>query len=123
MAEEEKFHIKSDSPAVDDLMFWSIVGHESLSRPSAYELRVLSKDGAIDPRKILGHAFDVVMDFQDADGGSHQRHAQGHAVRVVRAAPVGRYFQYHIVLRSWFWLLGKRTNSRIFQEKTVLQVF
>ena len=121
MADNE-FRIKSESPANDDLMFWCIVGHESFSRPSGYELRVLSKNEAIDPKKVLGHAFDVEMSFKDADGGTHQRHAQGHAVRFVRAAPIGRYFQYHITLRSWFWLLSKRTNSRIFQNKTVLEV-
>ncbi|MBT2333155.1 type VI secretion system tip protein VgrG [Variovorax paradoxus] len=121
MADNE-FHIKSESPANGDLMFWAIVGYESFSRPSAYELRVLSKNDAIDPKKILGHAFDLVMEFVDADGNKHERHAQGHAVRFVRAAPIGRYFQYHITLRSWFWLLSKRTNSRIFQEKSVLEV-
>ncbi|RZI76364.1 MAG: type VI secretion system tip protein VgrG [Variovorax sp.] len=121
MADNE-FRIKSESPANDDLMFWRIVGQESLSRPSAYELRVLSKNDSIDPKKILGYAFDVAIEFQDADGAKHERHAQGHAVRFVRAAPVGRYTQYHITLRSWFWLLTKRTNSRIFQEKTVRQV-
>ncbi|RZL65871.1 MAG: type VI secretion system tip protein VgrG [Variovorax sp.] len=119
---DNDFRIKSESPANDDLMFWCIVGHESFSRPSGYELRVLSKNEAIDPKKVLGHAFDVEMTFKDADGGTHQRHAQGHAVRFVRAAPIGRYFQYHITLRSWFWLLTKRTNSRIFQDKTVLEV-
>jgi len=121
MASNE-FVIKSESPANDELMFWSIVGHESFSMPSGYELRVLSKNASIDAKKVLGHAFDVAMEFADADGGTHQRHAQGHAVRFVRAAPIGRYFQYYITLRSWFWLLNKRINSRIFQEKTVLEV-
>jgi type VI secretion system secreted protein VgrG len=33
-----------------------------------------------------------------------------------------RYFQYHISLRSWFWLLTRRTNSRIYQDKPVMDV-
>ena len=117
------FDIKSDSPVNDDLMFWSIVGHEGLSRPSFYELTVLSKERQINPKDILGKAFNVGAYFMDAQNEAHERHFQGHAVRIVRGGPVGsRYFQYHISLRSWFWLLTRRTNARIFQEKTVLEV-
>jgi type VI secretion system secreted protein VgrG len=121
MADNE-FRIDSDSPAKDDLMFWRIVGHEALARASAYELTVLSKNKALDAKDILGHAFDVVIVFKDEDGGTHERHCQGHAVRFVRAGHVGRHFEYRITLRSWFWLLSKRTNSRIVQEKKVLEV-
>jgi type VI secretion system secreted protein VgrG len=121
MADHE-FRIESDSPAKDDLMFWRIVGHEALARPSTYELTVLSENKAIDAKDILGRAFDVVIDFEDIDGGKHERHCQGHAVRFVRAGHVGRYFEYRFTLRSWFWLLTKRSNSRILQEKPVLDV-
>ncbi|MDN6887706.1 type VI secretion system tip protein TssI/VgrG, partial [Variovorax sp. CAN2819] len=121
MADNE-FRIESDSPAKDDLMFWRIVGHEALARPSAYELTVISTNKAIDAKDILGHAFDVVIGFKDADGGTHERHCQGHAVRFVRAGHMGRHYEYRITLRSWFWLLTKRANSRILQEKKVLEV-
>ncbi|MGJ7568769.1 type VI secretion system Vgr family protein [Variovorax sp. GB1R11] len=121
MADQE-FRIESDSPASDDLMFWRIVGHEALARASTYELTVLSKNRAIDAKDILGRAFDVVIGFEDADGARHERHCQGHAVRFVRAGHVGRYVEYRFTLRSWFWLLGKRINSRILQDKPVLDV-
>ena len=121
MADNE-FRIETDSPAKDDLMFWRIVGHEALARPSFYELTVLSKNRAIDAKDILGRAFDVVIEFLDSDGGTHERHCQGHAVRFTRVQAAGRYFEYRIALRSWFWLLTKRSNSRILQDKKVLEV-
>ena len=121
MADKE-FRIESDSPVTDELMFWRIVGHEALARASIYELTVLSENKAIDAKDILGRAFDVVIGFEDADGGTHERHCQGHAVRFVRAGHAGRYFEYRFTLRSWFWLLTKRSNSRIHQEKKVLEV-
>ena len=119
---KENFHIKSDSPVVGELMFWRIVGHEALARSSMYELVVLSKNNAITAKDILGRAFDVVLDFLDADGGTHERHCQGHAVRFTRApqSGVGRHFVYRIILRSWFWLLTKRSNSRILDRKSVV---
>ncbi|MDI3382280.1 type VI secretion system Vgr family protein [Xenophilus aerolatus] len=116
------YEIKSDSPVVSELMFWRVAGHEGLSRPAAYELAVLSKNRALNAKDILGHAFDVVVGFEDADGGRHQRHFQGHAVRFTRLAQAGRYFEYRIELRSWFWLLTKRANARILQDKPVLDV-
>jgi type VI secretion system secreted protein VgrG len=117
------FDIKSDSPVNDDLKFWSIVGHEALSRPSFYELTVLSKNQHILPVDILGKAFNVGAYFMNADNEGYERHFQGHAVRMVRGGQVGnRYFQYHISLRSWFWLLTRRTNSRIYQDKPVMEV-
>ncbi len=121
MADHE-FRIESDSPANDELMFWRIVGHEALARPSTYELTVLSKNRTLDAKDILGRAFDLVIEFEDAEGGLHERHCQGHAVRFERAGHVGRHFEYRIGLRSWFWLLTKRSNSRILQDKKVLEV-
>ncbi|MDM0009327.1 type VI secretion system tip protein TssI/VgrG [Variovorax sp. J22G73] len=121
MADHE-FRIESDSPANGELMFWRVVGHEALARPSTYELTVLSENKAIDARDILGRAFDIVIGFEDADGGRHERHCQGHAVRFVRAGHVGRFFEYRFTLRSWFGLLSRRINSRILQDKPVLEV-
>ena len=119
---DHAFTIRSDSPVNDELMFWRIVGHEALARPSFYELTVLSGNEKIDAKDILGRAFDVVIGFVDADDGPHERHCQGHAVRFTRVAQSGRFFEYRIALRSWFWLLSKRVNSRILQEKPVLGV-
>jgi type VI secretion system secreted protein VgrG len=118
----ETFHIKTESPVADDLMFWQVVGHESLSRPSFYELTVLSKNGAIAAKDILGYAFDVEINFLDKDNATHKRHCQGHCIRFTGVGAVGRYFKYTLVLQSWFGLLTKRTNSRILQDQPVLEV-
>jgi type VI secretion system secreted protein VgrG len=119
----ETFHIKTESPAGDDLMFWQIVGHESLSRPSVYELTVFSKNVKLEAKDILGYAFDVEIDFKDKDNATYKRHCQGHCTRFTRQGTVGRHFKYQLILQSWFGLLNKRTNSRISQDKTVLEVF
>jgi type VI secretion system secreted protein VgrG len=123
MAAADTFHIKTDSPAGPDLMFWRIAGHETLSRPSHYELTVLSERGDINASEILGRAFDVVIDFHDKANALHQRHCQGHAIRFARAGEAGRYFRYHIALQSWFGLLTRRINSRILQDKDPQAIF
>lgn len=117
---DQIFHIKGDSPAVPDLAFWNLIGHESLSRPAVYELTVLSKRQTIDAKEILGFAFDVEVEFHGPhDSGPYKRHCHGHAVRFHRVRQLGRFFEYRITLRSWFWLLTKRQNSRIFQDQDV----
>ncbi|MDM0044962.1 type VI secretion system tip protein TssI/VgrG [Variovorax dokdonensis] len=120
---DKNFSIESDSPANGDLMFWSIVGQECLSRPAHYELTVLSTRDDIAAKDVLGHAFDVIVKFHDADDSPHERHCQGHAVRFMRRGQAGRYFEYRITLRSWFWLLTKRMNSRILQDKAAMEIF
>lgn len=120
---DELYEIKSDAPAAPDLMFWSLLGHESLSRPSCYELTVLSEKKTIAAKDVLGHPFDVIVRFDDPDQGRHERHCQGHAVRFRRERQVGRYHQYRITLVSWFGLLARRRNSRILQDQSVLEVF
>ena len=119
---QDVYRIDTESPAGKDLMFWTLVGQEAMSQPSVYELRVLSKNDAIAAKDILGHAFDVVFGFDDPSGTSHERHCRGHAVRFARRGARGRYFEYVIELRSWFWLLEKRQNARIFQGQDVLEV-
>jgi type VI secretion system secreted protein VgrG len=120
---KDTFQIKSDSPVAADLMFWQIAGHESLSRPSVYQLSVLSEKSDIDAKDILGRAFDVVIEFRDAEGKKQERHCQGHAVRFSRAGKLaGRYNLINITLQSWFGLLTKRKNSRILQDKPVLDI-
>ena len=56
-------------------MFWSIVGHEGLSRPSFYELTVLSKVRQINPKDILGKAFNVGAQTKQY-GRNHAGHAR-----------------------------------------------
>jgi len=63
---EELFHIKGDSPVKDDLMFWRIVGHEALSRPSFYELTVLSKNAKIEAKDILEPVQSLSLRPNDA---------------------------------------------------------
>jgi type VI secretion system secreted protein VgrG len=119
---KETFHIKSDSPVIADLMFWQIAGHESLSRPSLYQLSVLSEKSDIEAKDILGRAFDVVIDFFNAEGEKKERHCQGHGIRFSRLGKLGRYYLYQMSLQSWFGLLTKRTNSRILQDKPILEI-
>lgn len=69
------FDLKSDSPVNDDLMFWSIMGHEFLSRLSFYELTVLSRNRLIDPNDTLDKPFNMGAYFKDAHSGSHERQA------------------------------------------------
>lgn len=116
------YEIRSDAPAAPDFMFWSLLGHESLSRPSRYELTVLSEKKTIAAQDVLGHPFDVIVRFDDPAQGQHERHCQGHAVRFQRVRLVGRYHEYRITLLSWFGLLTRRRNSRILQDLPVLEV-
>lgn len=61
---DHKFIIKGDAPAVPDLVFWNLIRHDGLARPSVYELTVLSKRQTIDAKEILGQTADAGFRFR-----------------------------------------------------------
>jgi type VI secretion system secreted protein VgrG len=99
-----------------------IAGYEGLSQPSVYEMTLLSKDGDVKPPSILGKKLDVKHTFIGADKKKHERFCSGIAVRLIRGRKHDRFYEYQVTVRSWFWLLTKKQNSRIFQDQTVLEI-
>jgi type VI secretion system secreted protein VgrG len=119
--DKANFQIKSDSPVTPDLMFWQIAGHESLSRPAVYELVVLCKNAEIIATDVLGRAFGVNVEFFDSKNEKHKRYFHGHAVRIAKLGKLGPYHKYQLTLQSWFGLLTRRKNSRIIQDKPLIE--
>jgi type VI secretion system secreted protein VgrG len=107
---------------------------------TAGELRVLSFEGREEMNAL--YAFDVVFWAKDLDeaqlegallglpvalgmhlpGGS-ARYVRGivHAMALEGKHPGGRH-AYRLSLAPKLWFLGKRVNSRIFQDKTVQEI-
>jgi type VI secretion system secreted protein VgrG len=99
-----------------------IAGYESLSQTSVYEMTLLSKDSDVKAPSILGKKIDVKYTFVDSENKKHERFCSGVAVRLIRGRRHERLYEYQVTVRSWFWLLSKKQNSRIFQDKTVLEI-
>jgi type VI secretion system secreted protein VgrG len=83
---------------------------------------VVSENFSLTANDILGHTFSVCLEFPDETQGLFSRYFNGIATRFKTAGVTGTYAKYSIHLQSWFGLLTKRKNSRIFQDLEVREV-
>ena len=100
------------------LLFYAMSGREALGQPFVYEVDLLSEDPNLDLSVLLGQPASVALERNDAT----IRYFHGIVTHFALAGEHGRYIRYRAVLRPWLWLLSNRTNSRIFQNKTVPDV-
>ena len=107
-----------------DVQLVRLTGREEISRPFRYELDLLAlstkgSDGAVAAESILGHS--VTVSFVNANGGT--RHINGILSELAHVGYGERYHEYRAVLRPAFWLLSRRADCRVFQKKSVPDIF
>lgn len=98
----------------DVLLFLSINGEESMGRLYGFELDVLSTQHSINSNALLGQLLTVT--FKMSNG--KPRYFSGYATSLRMLADVGELARYRLVLQPGLWFLTRRTNCRIFQNKT-----
>lgn len=98
--------------------FRKLVGAESLGRLPVYRMEVLSEQADIDPFSKIGTRGGVTL----KDLNSNQQHYHGVITQFLNAGPRGGYQVYEVELRPWLWLLTRTLNTRIYQNKTVLEI-
>ena len=108
----------------DKLLFGRMSAREALSRPFEFDLELLSEDHDIKLEDVLGQPLTVYFELPDK---GRTRHFNGICTHFSYTGPSSGLGRYRAVLRPWFWLLTRTTDSRIFQNKTapdiVKQVF
>jgi type VI secretion system secreted protein VgrG len=99
----------------DAVQLTAIQGHESLSRLYHFELELLTEhQRPIIFERLLGQRVTVTLELPHARryfNGLVNRLSQGHAS--------GRFLHYRAEIVPDFWLLTKKSQSRIFQHLTV----
>jgi type VI secretion system secreted protein VgrG len=104
------------APLGDDVLIpTGFQGEEGLSRLFSYRIEAVSSNQAIQASDLLGNPVSLTVARPDGD----PRLFHGR-VTAFSAGPVIRdgYRQYSLVLSPWLWLLGRRSDCRIFQAKT-----
>ncbi|HEY6729166.1 MAG TPA: type VI secretion system tip protein VgrG, partial [Polyangiaceae bacterium] len=102
----------------DVLLFFSMEGTEALGQAFEYEVELLSADEQIDLTKLLGQPMLIALELPNLQ----IREFTGYVTRFLLVGTLGRYVRYRATLRPWLWMLSRRSNCRIFQNKTVPQV-
>ena len=106
-----------DSGGINTLRFQGMVATEALGQPFEFAIEALSDSGAIQARALLGLPASVLL-----ESGSVKRHFHGLVCAMGVVGAVDKVFGYHLILRPWLWLLTRRTDTRVFQGLTVVEI-
>ena len=93
-------------------------GEERISTPYRFDLELLSREVALDFKKILGQGVTVKLELS----GDKQRCFHGIVTRFVQAGRAGKLTLYRAELRPRLWVLGKTRDSRVFQAVSVPEI-
>ncbi len=103
----------------DDLVLRRAIVTEELGTLTEIQVEFMSEKTTIELDKLLGKVMTIHLAAEDGA----KRKFTGTIVRVERLALRDGLVQFLAELRPWFWLLTQRTNSRIFQDMTVVEIF
>src|ERR1700730_6082499 len=106
--------------SADALLLTHFSAHEQVSRLFEYDLRMLSDTGDLDADKLLGHQVTVRFQLPNNAG---DRFFNGFVTEFSQTGYEERQHRYHATLRPWFWFLTRTADCRIFQTKTIPQIF
>lgn len=110
-----------DSPFGPDLLLGQLTAQEALSEPFTYTVLALSPKPNLDFDALLGQHITVRL-HQNSELSETPRYFDGIVEQVSLIGQSGRFFQYLIIARPWFWFLSQTQDCKVFQNKTVLEI-
>ena len=110
-----------DSPLGPDLLFSHLSAHEGLSEPFSFSITALSKKPSLDFKALLGQHVTVRLHL-NPDLSAEPRYFDGLVEQVSSVGQSGKFFQYLLSVRPWFWFLSQTQDCKVFQNQTVLQI-
>ncbi|TVQ55910.1 MAG: type VI secretion system tip protein VgrG [Phycisphaerales bacterium] len=112
-------HIAIFTPLGDDaLLLSAVAGEESISELFHFNLDLLSESDSIDPRDIVGKNVTFYIKNRDDE----PRYFNGFIKRFTYWGRDDRLSHYRAEIVPWLWFLTRRTDSRIFQNKSVPEI-
>lgn len=110
--------VSVSTPAGKDLTLHAFRGEEALSVPFRMDLDLISKNKAIDFKKMVGKAATLTIGLRDAS----KRYFNGVITRFAQAGSDGTWTHYRAELRPWLSLLSLTSDNRIFQKKKTPEI-
>ena len=116
--------ITAQLPA-DGLLFHTLTGTETLSRPFVLTAELLATDARIDRHALLGKPVTFTLPTDGLMNVLSPRYLNGKITRVaVRSQELSgtRYAVYQLTVEPDLWPMQRDRNLRIFQSQTVPQI-
>ena len=108
----------------DVLLLEGFRGGEGISMPFSFELELVSLNHNISFNEIIAKNVTISVVLEDGIArryfnGIISRFSQGRGVATQQGDP---FSYYHATMVPWFWLLTKTSDSRIFQNVSVIDI-
>jgi type VI secretion system secreted protein VgrG len=91
---------------------------DQLGRPFSLDVQLLSEKGDINADDILGKGITLTL-----KSGDNKRLVNGVVTEFSQLGYRRRYHEYRMTVRPWFWLLTQTADCRIFQARSVPDIF
>ncbi len=117
MADLKEFTVSVPS-AKGDLRFSTLDGFDELNRPFRYEIAFVADTADIKAKDVLGTPAIVTVE------GDKVRHFHGLIVEfsIGEAHDQNKSVEYRVVVMPWLWFLSLRSNNKIFQKKSAVEI-
>ena len=112
------FTFDSPLPFEQELQLLSFSGREAISELFNFQVNLISQDARIELKKLIGKK--VTLGIALADGST--RYISAHVADFVHTGADEGIANYTAQLVPWIWILSRRRDSRIFQDKTTEQI-
>jgi type VI secretion system secreted protein VgrG len=118
MADSKTLMRLTTSLGGDNLRFRSLHAREELARLYAFDIQALARKPDIVTADLLGKPACVTLKLPD----DSDRHFHGLVCAMGIANELEDGVEYRMVLRPWLWLLTRRSDSRVFQNMTAVDI-
>ncbi|BCH58707.1 fimbrial protein [Agrobacterium vitis] len=115
----------SSSLGEDQLLPESMMVDEGVNRLFEITLSVRAKREAVKPEELIGKLVDISLEIRqgELDGDGVRRPFNGLVTNLSEGPPVTRGLRsYTLTIRPQLWLLSRRSDCRIWQNMTSMQV-
>lgn len=103
-----------------DLLLLEFNSDESFNALFQHRLTTLCKNNELDLKSLLGTTISVKVQGHHLVGA---KYFHGHVMAISHRGWQGRFAKYEIELAPWFGFLDKTKDCRIFQHKSVVDIF
>jgi Rhs element Vgr protein len=101
-----------------ELLVEAFAAHDAVQEIDGRDVIVLSTSAHVDLESLLGQP--AALEVRLADGT--RTSFAGEVSEVAMLGSDGGFARYRVRISSWMWRLGQSRNSRVWQDKTVIQI-
>ena len=113
-----KRRVTIQTPLGDQLKFRQLQGLEEISQLFILDVDLLSESKSVDPKALLGKNATIIVETE----GGGTRHIDGIVTRFGMQGQDHRMYSYRARLSPWLWLATRKSDFKIFQNKTVPEI-